>query len=1093
MTGVSNDRAGIFNYTKKRDIRKWLEREIRSEGYDPFNPKPGQEALMPVTAEDITLVTSVQNPNGHRAVVVGSKTKLWRYYGLDDPLYVAEDYVEADYYSEDASQWQEIGSGFSENGKRWEALNINGYLVLNNGVDLPMTYRERDSEVTPIYELRDQGIASVGSIAEHNGILICLDIRQIKDVPETLRGAVDASVGISSVKLALHRADGYLYGQYPDRAAMPPYWKVNDASYPDMPTVEDFINAITPGGGAEDPDQFATGVAGNILTFTHAMNIETGEPEPWNPVGTTICFWDYTNGTFIWRKITAIEHISYQYPSDPTKWEILGLMKVTIDGDPLLLEYPGHHLFYGPYFNGETISDGNGGAGNILTLPRALAGANTGIGMKVIVWDGEDWVQRTTTAKIDDTHFTVDGAAVLAATDQKWYWDFHTNSNANPLPSTSPDGIRLSIVEPSIETLFPDLAWALNEELVTGLHLMFDSGEAITISGIYENDGSHYFKTDETIVVPSGPVTIENYAAYQPLDDSLIDHFQWRMLWSMPDEPRRFGATVTGTITPTSNIVKLDAPTKSFAVGQEVKVVNISETGMGNVTGTIIYLTPTELFLGESVITNAGQTVVDQVTAARNARNLAKSVLDSAESALEVAKQALADATAALDDDPTNADLIQAKADAAAAVATLELKVSTAQTALEEAETALTEAEKMLEPVPVSVQGADSASSIVAFEDLIDDGSAILRGLTLRNFFIIYKETCMFIARYTGTVDQPFVFEKVPIPMSAALKFKHTLVDVGGLFHFFATNNGFYRFDLTNRVPMEIPELMACKELFFTQAVAEDEPFAANNSATREVFVCIPNSTQTDATIRYDYLQGTVSTSSMMMTAAATVPKPTDPSNRTLPDLWFVMGGNAGELRRYGFVDGPEVVSGAIKATVNNGVATATAAIFTEDHVGRSLRFSGGMVFAITGYISPTQVNVLLWKPIALGQTFRIINAIWHRGGEAYDSIMESGLEAFGAPQSEKMLNEYVLILASKSVGTTIGVTFLTGVNPSEITDEFEAEIDLPLTSNLIPTAIQSNYLGDRITVSGVNNPIEFGSRLLKIEGVASSNFNRHP
>lgn len=972
MCGVSKENAGIFNYTKKRDIRRWLDREIRSEGYDPFNPKPGQEAVMPVTAEDITLITSVQNPNGHRAVVVGAKSKLWRYYGLDDALYVADTqtpgdgyyepgtfviavvegtkdpvpdygkytpgafvprsggdvddlYVEDDYFSDDSSQWLEIGSGF--NGKRWEALNINGYLWLNNGVDLPVTYRERDVAATPVYELRENGIASIGSIAEHNGVPICLDVRQLKDANlKLLKLAVDGDVDaevVGSVKA---------------------------------------VNAVVNSG--------VTGVSGNTLTAV----------------------------------------------SD----------------------------------------DFNSGAGFVGMEGQAIRMTN---GLK-----------RTIAAVVSPTVATLDGDAGLAEPSQPFY-------------IVSATGTR---VTPDAETLFV----GLDLSNPAGLELFWESGESRTVTGI----SGGYLLVNSDKPIPSGPVKIQNPNTYRAItDDNLLDLYQWRMLWGMPDEPRRFGAVVTGTVTPTSNIVTLDAPTKSFSVGQKVKVVNTSESGMGSVTGAIIHITPTELFLGDSVITNAGQVIVDQVAAAKKARDDAASVLASARTALAAAQKALDDAETALASSPADPDLIKDQSDASATVSVWTSKVSEAEDGLDEAQAALDEAEKLLEPTAVDVEADDAAASIIAFEDLIDDGSAILRGMTLRNFFIIYKETGIYIARYTGTTAQPFVFEHVPIPMSAALKFKHTLVDVGGMFHFFATNNGFYRFDMTNRVPIEIPELTVCKELFFTQARVEDEPFAANNSATREVFICIPNSSQDDSTIRYDYMQGTVSTTSMTMTAAATVPKPTDPSNRTLPDLWFVMGGNAGALRRYGFVDGPEVVSGSIKATVNNGVATATAPIFSEEHVGRSIRFSGGMVFAIIGYTSPTEVDVMMWKPITLGQTFRIINAIWHRAGDAYESVLESGLESFGAPQSEKMLNEYVLLLSSKSVGAIVYLAFLTGLNPSESDDETEAEIKNPLTSNMIPTVIQANYLGDRITIGGVNNPLEISGRLLKVGGINSSNFNRHP
>lgn len=1110
MPGVSREMAGIFNYTTKREWRRVLGREIRSEGYDRFNPKPATPPVMPDTDDPITLVAYVQNQNGHRAVVAGTQTTLWRYYGLDDPNYCYDPYslgdgyyangsynldvdadtkepgpkygkytrgaftarnvldvdplyVEDGYYADDPAAWLEIGSGFSNQGKRWEWLNINGYLVLNNGVDLPVTYRERDEAVTPIYELRDNGIASVGTIAEHNGILMCMDIRQLKEVEDSFFGAVDGRVtrgGTSNPR----------YAPFTDETAF----------------------AVNSG---------VDGVAGNTLTVpaqnilydaehTTLAQLKLKVPDYW-AVGDTLVIWDRINNTFAWRTITAVDTVGWTGPGAP--------LAITLDGDPLLaggtaLAWPSFtgSTFLGPYFFEATLSDETGlAAGNILTLDRER---NYSVGQKVILWDGADWLTRALVSQTDATHWVVDGAAVLV--DQRsvrWYWAPGSNNNDNPYPSKSPTDINASTVRPSIETLFPELLWALDEDTVTGLHLYFASSESVKITGIRAVGGEHFFITDGMDTVAESTIRIENYAAYGVPAEADIDHFQWRVLWSMPDEPRRFGATVTGTIVPTSNTITLDAPTKSFAVGQSVKVVNTANQ-LGNITGTIISLTPNQMTLGGSVITTAGQSVVDEVTVARMAKDTAKAVLDSATSALAVAKDVLADATAALDDDPTDPDLIQAKADAAAAVTTLEKKVSDAKTAFDDATKALTEAEKLLKAVPVSIQDAAAAESIIAFEDLISDGSAILRGLTLKNYFIVYKETCIFIGRYTGQVAQPFVFERVEIPESAALKFKHTLVDVGGEFHFFAAADGFYRFDLTNRIPLELPELTVCRELFFAQASLDDEPFTADNSVTREVFICLPNSTDLDATIRYDYLQRTVSTSSLKMTAASMVPKPTDPSNRSLPDLWFTMGGDAGELRRYGKVNGPEVSSGAIKATVAAGVVTASGAIFTINHVGQTLRFSGGRLFAITEYVSPTVVNVLgTGTIVAPGQTFKIINAIWHRAGAAYASVLESGLEAFGAPTAEKMLNNYVPVLASQSSNSVIGVTFLSSVNPSDPQEEISTDVEDPLAGNLISPVIQSNYLADRITVDGVNNPVEITSRLLSVVGVNSKNFNRNP
>lgn len=885
LSGLSKEQAGLANYTQKQDFRRHLDREIRSEGYDRFNPAAQSEPPMPETGgEPITLVTHVRNPNGHTATVVGTKTTLYRYYGLDDPNYSYDPYslgdgyrssgtfgdngeyvpgpfvargvsdvdplcVDANYFMDEPGQWAVIGSGFSENGKRWEAKNINGYLILNNGVDIPVTYRDRESRVKPIYELRDNGIASVGTIGEHNGILVCMDIRQLKQDFEPYNAAVNGSVA------------------------------------------------------------------------------------------------------------------------------------------------------------SQTVS-------------------------------------------------------------------------------------------PSIETLFPNLDWAKTAGDVVGLYLLFGSGEAMKITGVSTvGPSEHYFEVAEDVTIASTSVRLENPDTYSTVEDpNLIEKYHWRMLWGLPDEPRRFGATVTGKITPTSNVVRLDRPSESFAVGQSVKIVNTDLTGgITNITGTIIFATPTEIWIGGAAITNAGEALAKNVSDAKVALAKAEVSLASANSALAAANVVLDQAAEALSASPEDEELKRAKADAESEVNRLSNVVIAATTAVTAAEDALADAEKLIEPLSVSIQAADAAASIAAYEDLIDDGSAILRGLTLRNFFIIYKETSIFIARYTGDTGQAFVLEKVPIPDAATLGFKHTLVDVGGMFHFYAGANGFYRFDMTNRIPMEIPELMGCKEVFFRQASKSSEPFSADNSITKEVFVCLPEPSESVAMLRYDYLYNTVSTSTMAITAAALVYKPSDPSNTSKTEAWFTMGNSNGIVLRYGFVDGPEHSSGAITATVAAGVATASASFFKPEHVGRSIRFYDDVLYAITGYTSPTEVSVLM--PVsghAAGQ-FRVVNVIYHRDGQAYSSVLESGLDAFGGPSSEKLWNEYVAQLSSMNPTASLAIDFRGARNPYEEAAALSTTISDAQSSNLVPLMMQANYIGDRITVNGVNNPVEIVERQFNVEGVNAKNFTRHP
>lgn len=195
MSNVSNDSVGIFNYRVKRDFRRVLDHEIRAEGYEWFwantSIPMGQQPFpnYPTTSEPITLAVMARQPNGRTAFVCGTPTKLFRYFSLDNGAYYTGDgtpdayYTETGpntpYYDDNPGVWITIGTGFSPAAQRWEAVSLNGYLILNNGVDLPMTYQVQDFSVMPIYELREQGVASVGNISVSNDLLLCADISEI--------------------------------------------------------------------------------------------------------------------------------------------------------------------------------------------------------------------------------------------------------------------------------------------------------------------------------------------------------------------------------------------------------------------------------------------------------------------------------------------------------------------------------------------------------------------------------------------------------------------------------------------------------------------------------------------------------------------------------------------------------------------------------------------------------------------------------------------------------------------------------------------------------------------------------------------------
>jgi hypothetical protein len=84
------------------------------------------------------------------------------------------------------SGWVTIGTGYStafDSGFRWWQIDdIAGYAVFNNSRDLPCKWQIGDAAVTPLYELREAGYASVGHICEYcDGVLMCADILEIND------------------------------------------------------------------------------------------------------------------------------------------------------------------------------------------------------------------------------------------------------------------------------------------------------------------------------------------------------------------------------------------------------------------------------------------------------------------------------------------------------------------------------------------------------------------------------------------------------------------------------------------------------------------------------------------------------------------------------------------------------------------------------------------------------------------------------------------------------------------------------------------------------------------------------------------------
>jgi hypothetical protein len=393
------------------------------------------------------------------------------------------------------------------------------------------------------------------------------------------------------------------------------------------------------------------------------------------------------------------------------------------------------------------------------------------------------------------------------------------------------------------------------------------------------------------------------------------------------------------------------------------------------------------------------------------------------------------------------------------------------------------------------IEAADAAQSFAGvFEDLQDDEGIIIKALTLQGQLVIYKETpVIFLASYTGDLTTPFQFQRIPIQAeAAALHHRNTLIAGGGgyfgSYHLYAGKNAFYKFTLFTGTPTEDPTLQLCQNTFFENASDNENTFSVENPLTREIFFVFPvTDGDLDNAVCLDYAYNSARTTTAEITAAA---KARHPVTR---DYWFILGQNDGSLKRYGLFDAPFESSLLLTATLGNGTVVANGNFFTTSHVGKTIVFNGGVAVAIAEYVSPTTVTVYANAGVAVtsGQTFMINPGIWHRDGDDYNSVIQSGLDAFGLTHGEKQLNEYVLTLSSKSPNTPVTVGFLGGVNPAEGTILQSGIILSPDFTNLLKPTLLQYYIGINVTVAGMNNPIEIVGHLFNVVPVTSHSFGR--
>lgn len=126
-----------------------------------------------------------------------------------------------------------------------------------------------------------------------------------------------------------------------------------------------------------------------------------------------------------------------------------------------------------------------------------------------------------------------------------------------------------------------------------------------------------------------------------------------------------------------------------------------------------------------------------------------------------------------------------------------------------------------------------------------------------------------------------------------------------------------------------------------------------------------------------------------------------------------------------------------------------------------------------------------------MNQTFTIIPAIYHRNGQPYAGVMQSGLDAFGDPTKAKRMNAWTLMLSSDSPSAEVEVALRGGTNPADGADVIKDDIAVPQRHNLVPVTMMDYYLGDRITVTGVNHLVRVVGRVLSVSGIDRTGVER--
>jgi hypothetical protein len=1093
-----------------------------------------EQALDP---DDFYLITRAVRPNGQVAVIAGTKTTLYRQMVYEDPrVYESGVYAESGsdtpVYSIYNGDWEVIGSGFSESGHRWQSVNINGYLVLNNGADLPVTYRVEDAEVVPIRELRENGVASVGWIAAFNDVLFCGNIRQLTEdgqnavllplgfgvteirfVSNTGSGAkakaVIAADQIGSITL-LDGGAGYSEApsveiDFPDGAdgatavASIAGSPLNEIVVEQGGTGFDAAPTVTiDGGGGSGATGTAT-ISGSKLLSIIVSNPGSGYTSPPKVTlsgggGTNGAAVSYIDETGI---VSRIEITNYgdNYTSAPTVSLDAGQESggATATGTATLaadvVDFIDVATAGSGYINAPEVQITGDGTG---ATARSEINADGEV-INIVVTNGGSGYTSATVTIVPDSGT---GATAIASTN---------------------GGIVTSITldSPGSGYLFPPSVSFAG----TGSGA---SAKAKTRGGYVDyvtmtNGGSGFKAAYQTGSVVSGTVTANVPSGSTTVTSGSSDFnggagFEAGMVGKILKFDDGFYSTIA-SVTGTDEVEITESPDYDIE-SMTFSIVDESELS----TDRIAYSTTpffTAVMVGQEIIWADGnsRTILEFISTTSVRVDFDRPV-PQGEFSVSNPDQYLR-AT-----DETLIDQIQYRSlwsngDPVDFGAVLYGDIEAGSNRLRltyPAMSILPGDEILIDSAGVnggnltativyidgggvdlyldgtastSIEGAtvrkqSAIGGITGFQDLMDgDGSGIVAMIGLQDSLIIYKERSIYSCRYTGVVTEPFSFRREYLgPDTPA--YPNAIMDFGS-YHLYPSANSFFRYDLGSRLPVQEQTINASRGLFYNQANPSNSDliFSVENQVCREWMLVFP-STSSDKMLAIDIDTLRMATSGMTITAASTITTQQDPVSQ------FTMALSGGMLATYLRRDIPSL---SMEFASQTGYVLSGSG-FTQEHVGYTLRFADGTTRTIKG-VSNSQFAEALEAGDVEDQSAEVRFRGYHRNQGSYTSTIQSGMNGWGDNFNEKDLDDYVLLFGPDTF-CDVSLSFHGARNVTEVPALLGATTLSGLPGqNEVPTGFAFNYGRDTVEVSGTGNPCEIVGRIYNIDGARTESTGR--